>query len=193
MTGREGYLAKAVQSYEETADVEVLLYTDLPCCGQAWLQGIQEGTGSYFHMGADDVEMHPRWWQDAVQACDLGYLPAARILNTDGTLQSCGPWGREVPNGAILHGEDFTRSPFFSRAQWERLEPLVAPILGQLHYFSDNVFTWAGRLLGIETVVVRGYEYTHHLADVKRGAGTTWEGRMEADHKLFTDYVRSVT
>lgn len=192
VTGREDYLAATVKAYEATANVELIVYQDMPGCGPAWLEGIRQGTGDYSHMGADDVTMHPGWWKDAVRVCDLGYLPAARILNTDGTLQSCGPWGVEVANGTILRGpDDFTRSPFFSRAQWEKLEPLVAPFLAETHYFTDNIFTWAGRKLGMETVVVRSYEYTHHLADPGRGAGMSWEERMRHDHELYVDYTRS--
>ncbi len=193
IVGREDLFGKAVTSYQGTIpDVEILVYENYPTCGKAWLEGIQEGRGDYFLMGADDVEMHPGFWQAAKSAIDLGYLPAARILNTDGTLQSCGPWETEVINGTILTGGDFTRSPCFSRAQWEKLEPLVAPILGQIHYYTDNVFTWAGRLVGMETVIVRQFEYTHHLAEPGRGAGMTWNERMQADYKTYTDYIGSV-
>jgi hypothetical protein len=190
--GREQFFGDTVRSYEETANVELLVYENLPTCGAAWLKGIQEGTGDYFHMGADDVTMHPGWAEAATKVCDMGYLPAARILNTNGTLQSCGPWETELPNGTILHGDDFTRSPIFSRKQWQALEPLISPILAQLHYYSDNIFTWAGRKLGMQTVVCRGYEYTHHLAEPGRGAGMNWNERMQHDHALYLNYTRSV-
>lgn len=188
VTGREAFLEETIRSYEETANIEVLVYHDLPTCGAGWLKGITEGTGEYFVMGADDITMHPGWWVEAARFADLGYLPCARILNTDGSLQSCGTWEQEMATGAI---PEFTRSPFFTRAQWERLEPLVAPILPELHYFSDNIFTWAGRKLGMETVVCRAYEYTHHLAPQKRGAGMTWNDRMAHDHATFMAYINS--
>ncbi len=192
VTGREDFLERTIASYEATVpNLELLIYKDLPTCGAAWLRGIREGSGDLFQMGADDIEMHPGWWQAAKRAIDLNLLPAARVLNTDGSLQSCGPWEREMPDGALLRGEDFTRSPMFSRAQWEQLAPFIEGFLGRAHYYTDNVFTWAGRKVGMETVVVRGYEYTHHLADVKRGAGMSWDQRMEADHRLFVQHIQS--
>lgn len=193
VTGREDYLAAAIKSYTETANTEVLVFTDLDGCGAGWAEGIAAGAGEYFHMGADDVEMHPGWWQAAQRVIDYGFLPAARILNTDGTLQSCGRWGEELPDGMMLSGpDDFTRAPTFSRAQWEKLQPLVEPFLRLgTHYYTDNIFTWAGNRVGIPTVVCRGFEYTHHLADVKRGAGMSWEDRMRHDHQLFIEYINS--
>ena len=142
-----------------------------------------QGGGEYIHFGADDVEMHPGWWEQTVRFCDRGFLPAPRVLNTDGTLQSCGDWAVEMRDGAV---PEFTRGPFVSRAQWDQLAPLVAPFLEAAHYFTDNVFTWAGRRLGMETVVCRRYEYTHHMAPQGRA-----DRRMAADHELFVQYTQT--
>ena len=188
ISGREDFLKEAVASYERYANVEVLVYKDEPGCGTAWAKGAAAARGDYIHFGADDVEMRQGWWQAACRVIDMGYLPAARVLNTDGSLQSCGDWGVEMRDGAI---PEFTRSPMVSRQQWEQLAPLVVPFLEQAHYYTDNIFTWAGRKLGIETVVVRGYEYTHHLATWGRGAGMSWEQRMRHDHQLFLEYTRT--
>ena len=190
ITGREDYLSQAIAGYERHANVEILVYTDEAGCGPAWAKGADAGTGEYIHFGADDVEMHPGWWQAAKRVADLGYLPAPRVLNTDGSLQSCGDWGVELRDGAI---PEFTRGPFVSRSQWQQLAPLVRPFLesGAL-YYTDNIFTWAGRRLGIETVVCRGYEYTHHLAPQGRGGGMSWQQRMQHDYQLFLDYTSSV-
>jgi hypothetical protein len=192
VTGREDYLAKALEAYHAYANVETFVYKDLEGCGLAWIEGIKEGSGDYICVGADDTEFHPGWFPPAKRVIDIGHLPCARILNTDGTLQSCGPWETEMPDGHILTGEDFTRSPIFSRKQWEKLQPLVEPFLalGTI-YYTDNIFTWAGRRLGMQSVVVRKFEYTHHLASVKRGGGMTWEERMQKDHGLYMDYIRS--
>lgn len=150
------------------------------------MKGIAEGSGDYFFMGADDVDAHHGWWQEPTRFTDLGFLPAARVLNTDGTLQSCGDWAVEMPTGSV---PIFTRTPFFSRAQWDTLEPLVGPVLADLHYFSDNIFTWAGRQLGIETAVSRSFLLTHHLAAAGRGAGMTAGQRMAHDHAVFQRYT----
>lgn len=187
ITGREDFLEAAVAAYERYANVEVLVFKDEPGCGPAWAKGAAAATGDYIHFGADDVQMHQGWWQAATRVIDMGYLPAARVLNTDGSLQSCGDWGVEMRDGAI---PEFTRSPMVSRAQWERMSLLIAPFLEQnTQYFTDNIFTAAGRHLGIETVVCRGYEYTHHLAKWGRGAGMSWEQRMRRDQALYLKYL----
>lgn len=194
VTGREDLLEDAITSIGLTLGrgADFHFFHDRAGCGEAWAEGIERGTGDYFFMGADDIQMHPGWWQAARKAADLGFLPAARVLNTDGSLQSCGRWETEFPDGYMLSGvgDDFTRSPFFSRAQWEQLRPLVLPFLqAGTHYFTDNIFSWAGNKLGMRTVVVRSYEYVHHLSEVKRGAGTTWQLRMAQDHQRYVDYT----
>jgi hypothetical protein len=189
VTGREEYLEKAVAAYEAHANVEILLYKDLPNCGLAWAKGAEESKGDFIHFGADDVEMHPGWWEAATRFCNIGILPAPRILNTDGSLQSCGNWEVEMVTGAI---PEFTRGPFVSRSQWDRMSDLVVPFLEVAHYYTDNIFSWVGRRIGLETAVCRGYEYTHHMAEAKRGAGTTWQQRMQQDHERFQHYTRKV-
>ena len=47
VTGREEYYEKARDSYLKTANVELLVYQDMPGCGPAWAQGIREGSGDY--------------------------------------------------------------------------------------------------------------------------------------------------
>lgn len=183
VTGRERFFEKAVESY---GDAEILVFKDLDACGPAWVKGAEQAKGDYIHFGADDLEAHPGWADAATRFCDRGFLPAPRILNTDGSLQSCGDWEVELPEGAI---PQFTRIPFVSRGQWEKLAPLITPFLKQAHYYTDNIFSWAGRRLGMQTAVCRRYLFTHHLAEVKRGAGTTWENRMRDDHQKFMDYV----
>lgn len=193
VTGREDLLQDALDSLLATSTVDLHIVLDGKGCGEAWARGFEEGNGDYFFAGADDITMHPGWWQAAKRVADLGHLPVARVLNTDGSLQSCGRWQTEFPDGYMLTGtgDDFCRSPFFSRAQWEKLRPLVFPFLQipAIHYFTDNIFSWAGNRLGMRSVVARSYEYTHHLSDVKRGAGTTWERKMQQDHARFIDYT----
>ncbi len=181
--GREQLFEATKDSYFATANVEVIEFHDLPGCGPAWAEGADQAQGEYIQFGADDVVMHPNWWRKAIRYCDQGFLPAARVLNTDGSLQSCGDGFVEMKEGAI---PEFTRSPIVSKAQWEQLSPLVSPFLrsGTL-YYTDNVFTWAGRKLGMETVVCRSYEYTHHMAPSPER-----NGRMEHDFHLYLAYIR---
>ena len=79
---------------------------------------------------------------------------------------------------------EFTRVPFVSREQWEKLAPLVRPFLETAHYYTDNIFSWAGRKLGMETTVCRSFELTHHLALVGRV-----ETRAAADQQRFLRYI----
>jgi hypothetical protein len=60
------------------------------------------------------------------------------------------------------------------------------------HYFTDNAISFAARKEGIDVGVHRDYSFVHHLADVGRGAGTTWHNRMQEDHVLFSQWVRSL-
>ncbi len=179
--GREAMFKATCASYEQTANVQLIPFFDLTGCGPAWAEGADQAKGDYVHFAADDVTMHSNWWQKAAAYCDQGFLPAPRVLNTDGTLQSCGDNFQEMKEGAI---PEFTRAPFISREQWQKLRPLVRPFLLQAHYFTDNVFSWAGRRLGMQTVVCRSYEYTHHMAATGRR-----NERMETDYRLFMDYI----
>ncbi len=183
--GREGLFNAALQSYRDTANVELIEFHDLKGCGEAWAIGADMATGEYIQFSADDIVMHPGWWVRAVRYCDQGFLPAARVLNTDGSLQSCGNNNLEMKEGAV---PEFTRSPIVAREQWEKLRPLVHPFLLKAHYFTDNVFTDAGRTLGMETVVCRSYEYTHHMTQV--GASDNQRNtRMQQDFDLYREYL----
>lgn len=185
VTGREEFLAKCEAAYAaHTDDYELIVVTDEPTCGLGWNKGAAQATGDYLHLTCDDLEPHPGWWQAARAVCDDGFLPAPRILNTDGSLQSCGDWEREQQTGTAT---EFTRLPFLSRDQWERFGPSLP-----LHYYTDNWFSWRAREQGVETVVHRGYLLTHHLADHKRGAGMSWEDRMATDFRAFEMYATGV-
>lgn len=133
--------------------------------------------------------MHPGWWEAACSTVDRGYIPAPRVLNSDGTIQSCGgsdSWEKERDTGEWA---DFSRGPVLNREMWQTIRSLAAPFLEAAHYFTDNCISFTARLYGIETGVHRGYEYTHHLADQSRGAGMSWEERMRHDHQLFERYA----
>ncbi len=183
--GREALFAHTLESYRATANVQLIEFHDLPNCGLAWAQGADMAEGQYIHFAADDVTMHPNWWQKPVAYCDKGFLPAPRVLNTDGTLQSCGDNFQEMKEGAV---PAFTRAPFISVTQWKQLSELVRPFLLKAHYWTDNIFSAAGRTLGMETVVCRSYEYTHHMADIGASLDTR-NVRMQQDHALYQEYI----
>ncbi|MHB8742580.1 MAG: hypothetical protein ACYC9L_05580 [Sulfuricaulis sp.] len=177
--GREHLLAKTEASYR-AENTQLIVVKGRPTCGEAWVEGASRAEGDYLHFSADDIEAHPGWWGKAAVLSELGFLPAPRILNTDGSLQSCGDWDVEMRDGAI---PEFTRVPFLSKEQWAAIDPLVTPFLEKAHYYTDNIVSWAGRKLGMETVVCRSYELTHHLA----GQGRL--DRMRQDFELFMNYI----
>lgn len=189
--GREHHLKKCLKAYEETTDdYEIHVLLDRPACGQAWVEGAEVATGDYLHFSADDLEPFPGWWQAAMYTADAGVLPAPRILNTDGTLQTCGGQDgfEERPTG---YSTDFSRIPFMTRAQWEQIAPIVSDFLCSTHYFTDNAISWAGWQQRIPTAVHREYQFTHHFAQEKRGAGMTERDRMIHDHALFQALINS--
>src|SRR5690242_19932281 len=124
VVGRERHLKACLAAYDRyTSDFEVHVITGRPTCGRAWVDGAKVATGDYIHFSADDLEPFASWWQSAIQVTDIGLLPAPRILNSNGDLETCG--GSDGFTERMTgHKTDFTRIPFLSRAQWEEIRPL---------------------------------------------------------------------
>lgn len=158
ITGREHYLERCRASYCETTqeESEFIILHDFPSCNAAWNEGIRQATGDYIHLTADDIEAHPRWAEIALEWTDKSYLPCPRVLNPDGSLQSCGPDAYEHPTG---WSSDVARVPFFPRI----LLSVIYPILDS-HFMGDYWVTHQANKLGWPTVVVREWVFTHHLA-----------------------------
>lgn len=151
--GREDYLERAVASLD---GCEILVYRNRSTCGVAWNEGMREATGDYILLAADDLEAHEGWAEVAIPWVDRGVLPCPRILNTDGSLQSCGPDANEHETGTP---SDVARVPFFSREMLERLYPVF-----EHQYCGDYWITWKAQQHGWPTQVVREMIFTHHLA-----------------------------
>lgn len=167
LTGcREGY-----RRTTEGIDIQEIVILDAETCAVAWNQGIAQARAPFIHLTADDIVPHEGWWR-AAQACD-GYVPAPLILNTDGSLQSCG--------GASLQRDgsrtEICRIPWGQRSLFER----IGPFPEDMHYFTDNWFSWAARKHGVESRVSHAYKFTHHLAP---------ERREMADERLYSDGVK---
>ena len=109
------------------------------------------------------------------------YFPAPRIINPDGSLQSCGDRGIETDTGTWT---ELTRVPFFSREQMERAK--IFPII-PTQYFGDSWVSWRGRVVGIETVVVREMCFIHSFANVGR-----LDERLGEDLKVFNKAKENV-
>lgn len=159
---RADYLTRAIDAFEINTrrPVEILVYRDRPTCGTAWNEGLAEATGDYVCLAADDLEPHPGWDDAAVDCLNTHRLPCPRILNHDGSLQSCGNAIREDPDGA---DSDVARVPFLPR----ELIPHLYPVFDN-HYAGDYWITWKARQAGWPTVVVRDMVFTHHMLEQGR-------------------------
>jgi len=147
---------------------------DYPTCNQGWNAGILEAKGDFIHLSADDIEAQPGWWQAGQRWIRKGYIPAPRILNSDGSLQSCGDTDQEAPTGTPT---ELTRVPFFSREQMNTFG--IYPII-PTQYMGDNWISYKARKAGVETVVVREMCFIHSFAPVGR-----IDERLTADVRAF--------
>lgn len=183
VAGREVDFARCVAAYRQRSvhELQIITLHDMPTCGQAWNAGAGQATGDYLHFSADDLEPHEGWDAAAVATAGAGMLPAPRIVRPDGRLDYCGVHRRELPDGMPV---EMSVIPFMSREQWERIGP-VLPI----HYFTDNWISFRGRRAGYPTVVRRAFAFTHHWAEVGRGAGMSYEARMAHDHAAYEQAV----
>lgn len=173
IAGREHWLERCKTSYCETTELEneFIVLHDYPSCNQAWNAGIAEARGEFIHLTADDIEAHPRWAEIGLVWIAKGYLPCARVLNSDGSLQSCGNDSKEEPTGT---SSDVARVPFFPR----EILPAVYPVL-PTHFMGDYWITHQARKIGWSTVVVREFCFTHHLAP---------EGRLDTLSRDYQTY-----
>jgi glycosyltransferase involved in cell wall biosynthesis len=170
-----GWLDRCITAYENTTSQnwELIVVRDKPACGIAWNEGIAKAKGDYIHLSADDLEPLTCWDKPAVQSADRGELPSARILNTDGTLQSCGTDDQEHEDGE----EAFVaRIPFGTREQFD----LIGPML-ENQYMGDYWFSHRGRQVGLKSVVRRNYTFFHHYAQ---------EGRIDTLSADVREYHR---
>ena len=161
ITGREHWLERAIFSLDVTTpEYELLVYRDLPTCGTGWNVGIIDATGDYILLFADDLEAHEGWWQAGIDALSRNVIPCPRIVNPDGTLQSCGTFPEEAPNGTP---SVVARVPFLTKHMAQTMHPIF-----ENHYMGDHWITWRGKVLGWPTLVVREMEFTHHFAQEGR-------------------------
>jgi hypothetical protein len=147
---------------------EILVEIDHPTCGLAWNAGRERAKGDFIHYTADDIEPTENWDTVGIEWVEKGHLPAARILNTDGSLQSCGDTDQETDTGTPT---ELARIPFASREQMDFIGDII-----EVHYYTDSYFSHRGRLGGWTSVVVREFLFYHHFAQ---------EGRL--DERLYPD------
>ena len=174
ITGREHWLARAVASIRETVPgAEYLIFDNERTCGIGWNKGIEKATGEYVLLFADDLEAHPGWFDAGAGSLGEGAIPCPRLLNSDGTLQSCGDYAKEDENGtpAIL-----ARVPLLTYDLAQSLYPIFPN-----HYMGDHWISWRAKQWGIPTLVVREMVFTHH---------TAMEGRIDTLDQDVKEYKR---
>jgi hypothetical protein len=174
---RAHWLASCLEGYELTTaglPTQIVTVLDRETCAAAWNEGIAQAEGAYIHLTADDIVPHPGWWSAAVASAESNETPAAKILNTDGSLQSCGG-AHLAPDGTKV---SIARIPF-GRQEWFKD---IGPFPEDMHYYTDNWWSWAVmRTCGVPSVVNQAYLFTHHLAP---------ERREMADERLYEDGVK---
>jgi hypothetical protein len=158
---------------ETTPHHEFLIYKDLPTCGEGWNRGIEDSNGTTILLFADDLEAHEGWWLAGQLSLSLGHIPCPRILNPDGTLQSCGTFAEEAEDGTP---SVVARVPFLKREMAKAMYPILPN-----HYMGDHWITWKGEQLGWPTRVNRSMVFTHHFA--MEGRKDTLASDVRAYHR----------
>lgn len=176
--GREHWLERCIASYEATTtgEYELKILHDYPNCNAAWNVGLPETSGEIVHITADDIEAHPGWVESGLKALESNFIPCPRILNPDGTLQSCGNDDSENHDGTP---SVVARIPLFKREWAEHFFPFP-----EMQYMGDHWLTAKCEQAGIPTLVVRDYLFTH---------GFAMEGRIDTlaeDVKKYEEALR---
>jgi len=174
--GREAWLGRTLAAYERTtSEYELVVLNDFPTCGQAWNAGLLQAKGEYIHLSADDLEPHEGWWQAGMDSVRQGHLPCPRVVNSDGSLQSCGSDALENDTGTV---SDVARIPFFPESLTKHLYPIFDE-----QYCGDYWISWKAAQAGWPTYVNREMVFTHHLVS---------EGRLNTLHADWASFQRSI-
>lgn len=175
IAGREDHYERCVSAYENRTEdeFEIITVKDQPTCGIAWQMGSEKAKGLYLHFTADDLEPALAWDIPARAKADADVLPAPRIWNGfSGKMEIVGP---TTPTGF------FSRIPFCTMAQWQKIGPMIP-----LHYYTDNWFSWRAGNAGLPTKETPGYDFKHHWAS----QGRYTNDKMISDGLSYHDYVR---
>ena len=175
--GREHWLERCRTSYLKTGPdgAEFLILRNYPTCNEAWNVGVPQARGDFVHITADDIEAHPGWWEAGRQAVLDGFTPCPRILNMDGTLQSCGDDATEQPDYTPSR---VARIPLVRREWVEWFLPFP-----EIQYMGDYWLTAQLAKRNIRTLVVRDYLFTH---------GFAMEGRLDTLDSDIPKYRRAL-
>lgn len=183
--GREQHFDKALAAYTRHSriPVEIIVIRDQPTCGRAWNLGALQATGDYIHFGADDVEPHDGWDVPAREVCDDGNIPSPMLYRADGCLYHAdGEFAAPPPDGHVCRLNSY--APFCSAAQYEQIGPTI-----DAHYGTDDFFSWRAIQMGAQIILRHGYAFTHHFAEVRRGAGMSESDRHAHDTVVLQEAI----
>lgn len=171
--GRHKEFARCVRSYRETCpDCELVPVHNKPTCGVAWNEGLRRlrDDVTHVHITADDIVARLGWWEAALRYTSLGVSPCPRILNTDGSIQSCDTYGTERNEGEPA---TITRIPFLRR-DWV---PYVYPVI-ETHYYTDCDVSDSLRAHNVPINVARDYLFVHDTSPIGRLTPSDEERRI---------------
>lgn len=159
--GREKELQENLAALHASAgedEFEIIVIRDHSSIGQAANIGAAAASGDYIALIADDMIPHPGWVKAAKIAADLGYYPAPRIDNPDGSVLATGSMG----GGWILTDcADWapvcsSQLPFMNREAWADIGPSL-----EIGYYMDDYLSARARAAGLIVAYREGYRFTH--------------------------------
>lgn len=190
VAGREASLERCRRSYAHHTHVpyEFIVITNEPTCGAAWIQGAALASGRYLHFTADDLEVtSSSWLTTAAIALKLGYYPAPVIRFPDDHPERAGLIDYGGPKFSEASHPDWTYYPISVIPTMYKHQYDEWGMHSDLHYFSDNWFSFVARELGVETVVRTGYEFVHHYAPRSHDLGSN-ESLKAAQGLMFKQH-----
>jgi glycosyltransferase involved in cell wall biosynthesis len=159
--GREKELQENLAALHASAgedEFEIIVIRDHSSIGQAANIGAAAASGDYIALIADDMIPHLGWVEAAKIAADLGYYPAPRIDNPDGSVLATGSMG----GGWILTDcADWapvcsSQLPFMNREAWADIGPSL-----EIGYYMDDYLSARARAAGLIVAYREGYRFTH--------------------------------
>jgi GT2 family glycosyltransferase len=161
VVGREKELDQNVAALHASAgesELEIIVVRDHSTIGQAANTGVATASGDYLALIADDMIPHPGWFEAAKLAADLGYYPAPRIDNPDGSVLATGSMGGGwiMTDCADWAPVCSSQLPFMKREAWADIGPAL-----EIGYYVDDYLAARARAAGLIVAYREGYRFTH--------------------------------
>ena len=197
VTGREESLERCKESYTETLkdhSVRFSIPVDCPTWGEGVNEGIQSADEVYgfemcdfIHLTADDLEAHDGWFEAASNALSKGVYPAPMLMNPDGSVFSFGHGDANMHDVSRDWKPTHTSViPTITPLMWRMMGPMIP-----LHFFTDDYMSHRARQIGMNTVAIMDYKFTHHASEIHAGAGIGRDKRMAIDQEAYQHYLRT--